>query len=175
MSNEPRIRETVAGDEAALTALYKKSFPDEDLTPLMKRLLAEVPDILSLVAMIGEECAGHILFTPCTVEESGHRVALLGPLAVAPPRQGQGLGKMLIRNGFSRLSGTDLPQVLVLGDPAFYGRFGFLPETSIIPPYDLPAAWAAAWQSVTLAEGAMTRAGILRPPAAWLSQSLWLP
>lgn len=175
MTDEAKIRDTNADDAAALTALYAATFPNEDLVPLVTRLLAEVPDVLSLVAVVGEHRVGHILLTPCSVDGSVHRVALLGPLAVAPSRQRRGLGGALIAAGLDRLGRTALSRVLVLGDPAYYGRHGFRPERSILPPYELPPAWSDAWQSRDLPSGAGPLAGTLRPPAAWLVRSLWLP
>ena len=175
MNEQPCIRHTVASDEPALIELYRSAFPHEDLVPLVRRLLVEVPDILSLVAIVDEECAGHVFFTPCDVAGSAARVALLGPLAVAPSRQRRGLAGMLISEGFSRLADKGLSHVLVLGDPAFYVRFGFQPENSIAPPYELPAAWSEAWQSVTIAQDASIPQGALRPPAVWLVPALWSP
>ena len=102
-------------------------------------------------------------------------VALLGPLAVMPSRQRQGVGRTLIRAGFDRLAQGIVRRVLVLGDPAYYGRFGFLRENSILPPYELPAAWTAAWQSISLGADAARIAGKLRPTAAWLQPALWAP
>lgn len=173
MTDDPEIRRTSPSDAPALTALYGAAFPEEDLAPLVQRLHAEAPDILSLVAVIGGEVAGHILFTPCAVYGAHRRVALLGPLAVAPSRQRQGLGGMLIREGLAHLRPADLGQVLVLGDPAYYGRFGFRPERRIRPPYDLPAEWSDAWQSVLVEDDADAVSGVLHPPAPWLSPSLW--
>jgi putative acetyltransferase len=174
MSNEPRIKESYVNDEAALAPLYMSAFPHEDLMPLVKRLLAEVPDIISLVAVIGEKCVGHILLTPCGVDGANGRIALLGPLGVAPTQQRKGVGGMLVREGLTRIARTSLRQVLVLGDPAYYGRFGFRPEKSILPPYDLPEDWSEAWQSVLLENGGALQ-GVLRPPGAWLVPSLWAP
>jgi putative acetyltransferase len=174
MTEQPTIRPTSASDEPALSDLYRAVFPDEDLAPLVRRLLAEVPDILSLAAVIGEDCVGHIMFTPCAVAASEQRVALLGPLAVAPDRQRRGLGSALVGEGLARVGRSDMSRVLVLGDPAYYGRFGLRPETSIIPPYELPKAWSSAWQSLALAGGAPGPTGVLHPPDAWLSRSLWV-
>lgn len=173
MTNAPEIRKTSPSDAPALAALYLAAFPDEDLAPLVQHLHAEVPDILSLVAVVGGEVTGHILLTPCAVDGADRRVALLGPLAVAPSRQRQGLGGTLIREEFAHLRLTDLGQVLVLGDPAYYGRFGFRPEWRIQPPYDLPAEWSDAWQSVLLEDSGQAVSGVLHPPAPWLSPSLW--
>jgi hypothetical protein len=48
-------------------------------------------------------------------------------------------------------------KVLVLGDPAYYGRFGFAKETAIQPPYPLPEAWDGAWQSLVLNQNVETQ------------------
>jgi putative acetyltransferase len=175
MVAEPKIRATTAGDQANLEALYGVAFPEENLLRLIRRLLAEEPGILSLAAGVDDRLVGHILFTPCGVGESENCAALLGPLAVAPDWQRRGVGRALVREGLSRLGQTELMQVLVLGDPNYYGRFGFLPEKSILPPYDLPAEWSGAWQSIKLRESEIAIAGILRPPPAWLSPALWAP
>ncbi len=175
MDNEPEIRATTARDVPHLKALYERAFPDENLAPLVERLLAEVPDILSLVAVNGDQLLGHVLFTPCRVGEGERKVALLAPLAIAPSHQRQGVGSALVREGFNRLCRSGLRQVLVLGDPSYYGRFGFRTETSIVPPYMLPREWSDAWQSAKLDERTEALAGKLRPPAAWLSPALWAP
>lgn len=63
--------------------------------------------------------------------------------------------------------------MLVLGDPAYYGRFGFSQENNILPPYPLPAAWASAWQSKSLIDGAATVEGPLTVPEPWQDPALW--
>lgn len=170
-----KVRATVAADAPDLEALYEAAFPEETLLPLVRRLLREVPGVLSLAATAGDRLAGHIVFTPCGVGHSDDCVALLGPLAVTPSRQRQGVGRALIRASFEQLAQGNVRRVLVLGDPAYYGRFGFLPESSILPPYDLPAAWTAAWQSIPLGADVVRIEGKLRPPSAWLQAALWAP
>ncbi|WP_414898993.1 GNAT family N-acetyltransferase [Rhodovulum sp. YEN HP10] len=49
---------------------------------------------------------------------------LIGPLAVRPPRQGQGIGSALMAEAIIRLRATCKGAALV-GDPGYYGRFGF--------------------------------------------------
>ena len=169
------VRATVAGDTPDLEALYEAAFPEENLLPLVGRLLREEPGILSLTATVAGRLAGHIVFTPCGVGHSDDCVALLGPLAVTPSLQRRGVGRALIQAGFEQLAHGNVRRVLVLGDPAYYGRFGFLAESSILPPYDLPAAWAVAWQSIALGADVARIEGKLRPPAAWLQAALWAP
>ena len=45
-----------------------------------------------------------------------------------------------------------MTHVYVLGDPAYYGRSGFIPEPAIAPPYALPEEWRDAWQSLSLGD-----------------------
>lgn len=169
------IREGAPGDRAAIEALYPAAFPDEDLLPLVRALLDRAPGVLSLVAVVGQSVAGHGLFTPCGVAGSGERIALLGPLAVAPARQGQGVGSAIVRAGIARLERAGLGHVCVLGDPAYYARFGFAPETRLAPPYPLPEDWRGAWQSLPLGQAGPPRRGRLRVPEPWRRPALWAP
>jgi predicted N-acetyltransferase YhbS len=50
---------------------------------------------------------------------------LLGPVAVHPTRQGEGLGAALIREGMARARADRWPRVILVGDAPYYGRFGF--------------------------------------------------
>lgn len=175
MTGNAALRATLAGDEPDLEALYRAAFPGEDLLPLVGRLIREEPAILSLAAMVGQQLVGHVILTPCGVAERAGCVALLGPLAVAPSRQRQGIGVALVKEGCRRLGQGGYSRVLVLGDPGYYGRLGFRPEKAILPPYDLPKEWSGAWQSLGLRHRTGTLEGVLRPPSAWLSPALWAP
>jgi hypothetical protein len=86
---------------------------------------------------------------------------LLGPLCAAPDRQGRGIGSALVQAGFERLRADGVTTVLVLGDPAYYGRFGFEAGHDIAAPYDLPPAYVAGWQALSLVAG---HAAAARPP-----------
>lgn len=169
------IRATTPSDLPALARLYAAAFPDEDLMPLVRRLLSEVPDIITLVVDSGlEGPIAHIAITPCHIDGSAS-AALLGPLGVAPAHQRQGFGAALIRAGMERLAPARVQRLLVLGDPAYYGRFGFQPETMIAPPYPLPDEWRGAWQSLPIGNPSTPTAGTLRPPPPWMSAALWAP
>lgn len=100
-------------------------------------------------------------------------MALLGPVAVAPARHGQGIGSAIIRKGLGILHTEGTARVLVLGDPAFYGRLGFVPDACIAPPYPLPDEWRDAWQSVNLHAAEPPLEGKLSVPHAWRQAKLW--
>jgi putative acetyltransferase len=169
------IRDGVSGDFALIDRLYPAAFPNEDLRPLVKALLHTTPGVLSLVSTSASGLIGHVAFTPCSVPDASDAVALLGPLAVAPAWQRQGVGSALVQAGFNRLRSAGFATVFVLGDPAFYGRFGFAPERSVAPPFALPKAWRDAWQSIALQGTVPELSGTLSVPPAWHRRALWAP
>lgn len=169
--SRPEIRDTALEDLAALEALYPAAFPDEDLLPLVRGLLVEPAGLISLGAYSDGDLIGHVIFTHCTA--GGAPVGLLAPLGVHPDWQRGGIGSALVHEGIARMRSEGVRQVCVLGDPGYYGRFGFAAEAAIEPPYRLPPEWAGAWQSVLL-EGEPL-AGTLTPPAPFRDPALWLP
>lgn len=175
MMENIEIRESMQADLPAIEALYPGAFPDEDLLPLVRDLLREATVALSLVGTIDSRLVGHVIFTRCSVAESSDRSALLGPLAVEPAWQRRGIGSAIVRNGLRRLKDEGVSQVFVLGDPAYYGRLGFLVESRIAPPYTLPTEWEGAWQSQSLRGTKTPHPGKLSLPQPWLQPSLWLP
>lgn len=175
MNRNPEIRDGGSFDLPALETLYPQAFPDEDLLPLLCALLADVPDLLSLVATIDSRVVGHVLFTPCRDRGNDAGCALLAPLAVSPAWQRRGVGSSLVRAGLQRLKAEGTSHVFVLGDPAFYGRLGFRQELRVLPPYALPDEWATAWQSLLLGPAPAAAAGKLRLPQPWMDPALWMP
>jgi putative acetyltransferase len=175
MNDPVEIRESLPNDVAAIEDLYPRAFPDEDLIPLVRALLREKSGVLSLVAIAEAAVAGHVVFTTCGVVGRSERVALLGPLAVAPDRQRRGIGGALVRAGLGRQETDGVERVYVLGDPAYYGRFGFAPDDGAAPPYPLPDAWRGAWQSLRPGGGAPPLQGVLSVPRPWRRRALWAP
>lgn len=175
MNEQFNIRVSTASDHIAIAALYHEAFAGEDLGRLIGDLLAGRDDVLSLVCDENNDITGHILFSQCSIDASPTRAALLGPLAVLPVRQRRGTGNALVRDGLARLADDDVSHVFVLGDPAYYGRFGFKSEADVAPPYPLVAEWRAAWQSHCLAEGVSRPCGQLVVPEPWQQPALWAP
>jgi len=169
------ISESQADDLASIERIYPAAFPDEDLLPLVRVLLAQRSTVLSLVERTEDAAVDHIIFTPCTLIGQSDRIALLGPLAVAPSQQRQGIGGALIREGFAQLEESGVSGVCVLGDPQYYQRFGFAPTETIAPPYPLPAEWKEAWQALAFNNNALPLSGTLSVPAPWQEPALWGP
>jgi len=175
MTEKLEIRDSVSADFGAIELLYSDAFPDEDLLPLVRVLLPDTTVATSIVGEIDSRIVGHVIFTKCGVTGERANAALLGPLAVTPARQGQGIGSALVRAGLRQLKDKDVHFVCVLGDPAFYGRLGFLPESSIRPPFRLPAEYDGAWQSQNLCDMGAAYSGELSVPKPWRQPSLWIP
>jgi putative acetyltransferase len=169
------IRESVPIDLDAIESLYPETFPDENLLPLVRDLLADAAVTTSLVGTIDSRIVGHAIFTKCRVSGSNVNAALLGPLAVAPAWQRRGFGSAIVRTGLRRLEEMEVSLVYVLGDPAYYERLGFRPESLVEPPFRLPPEWDGAWQSQNVGDVAALFPGKLIVPRQWLQPALWAP
>jgi putative acetyltransferase len=175
MQTDVEIRESQSTDIDALVEMYPKVFPEEDLVPVLRDLLAAEQDVFSLVAVQDGNVIGHVGFSICGVDgQSGH-VGMIAPLAVQPDQQRKGIGSALVQQGFMRLESMGIDHAYVLGDPAYYGRFGFKSGGSVVPPYKLPDEWEQAWQSVSFSDNAPTMNGKIKVPAFWQHPHLWLP
>jgi predicted N-acetyltransferase YhbS len=81
---------------------------------------------LSLVARdVTDGIAGAIRFWPVEIGQAAHQALLLGPIAVHPTHQGEGLGGSLIWESLARARNAGWHRVLLIGDAPYYGRFGF--------------------------------------------------
>ena len=99
------------------------------------RLRDDVPparDLCLVARGRAGEVAGAIRFWPVRV---GPRDAMqLGPVAVHPTRQGEGLGGLLIRDVLERADNLGWKRVLLVGDAPYYTRFGFKPLKGVVMP-----------------------------------------
>lgn len=81
----------------------------------------------SLIAVDGDEIVGHLAFSPVTITEGGRVVHALGlgPMAVSPSRQRQGIGTQLVNFWLEQLAEDKDNLVVLVGHPDYYPRFGF--------------------------------------------------
>lgn len=170
------IREAEFDELAQILAVYPLAFPDEELRPIVTELIEGDTEILSLAAFHKKTLIGHVLFTFFSGNgaEDFKAGALLGPLCVLPDYHGQGAGSALVISGVERLNSMGTRQLFVLGDPNYYGRFGFKAEHSILPPYELPKDWIGAWQSMTFSQRKPLAAGKCHLPKVWMDRTLWV-
>ena len=167
------IRAEMPNDHDAVFTLLCSAFSRKNEALLVQKL-REAPEFdpeVSLVADRGGTIAGYILFSPIAIEtKDGASPALaLAPLAVVPDLQRQGIGEQLVRHGLKRCRDRGHGVVVVLGDPAYYMRFGFFPAGArhIESPFPAPEE---AFMVLELVPGALSGiAGMVKYPAPFYS------
>ncbi|MFW2542471.1 GNAT family N-acetyltransferase [Primorskyibacter sp. 2E107] len=142
-------------------ALYDSCFAPGRVLLSSYRLREDVPPVASLCRVAKDEdgrIGGAIRYWPVLVGAS--EALLLGPIAVHPTTQGEGLGASLIRDTLARAEEEGHARVLLVGDPPYYRRFGFEPLAGVeMPPPTnpdrilgvslIPGAWTGVRGEVT--------------------------
>lgn len=122
-------------------ALYDLCFAPGRSALSSYRLREGVPMVAPLCQVARDEAgilAGAVRYWPVRVGD--HPALLLGPIAVHPTRQGEGLGGALIEESLADASQLGWQRALLVGDAPYYGRFGFRPLAGIeMPPPTNPA------------------------------------
>lgn len=123
-------------------------------------------DGLALAAHDGDRLVGTVRLWHAEANDSGTPVLLLGPLAVAPDRQGTGIGAALMRLAIARARELGHGAVLLVGDEPYYRRFGF--STDGMADLAMPGPFERArFLGLELAAGHLAGArGVLRPTGA---------
>jgi len=98
---------------------------------------------VSLVAEAEGNVVGHVAVSPVTISDGAVGWYGLGPISVLPAWQGRGVGAALMRAALEALREMGAAGCVVLGDPAFYGRFGFKAEPGLVLP-DVPPEYFIA-------------------------------
>ncbi len=123
------IRPATGGDVAAIDALLRRSFPAADEALLVQRLCVDGDMVLTLVADDEDsgELAGMVAFSRMTVEAGGRVIpgVALAPVAVTASYRRQGVAEALVQAGLNHLGDAGAAVCFVLGNPRYYGRFGF--------------------------------------------------
>ena len=133
------IREERSDDVAAVREVNRRAFGQDQESNIVDALRTNGGALLSLVATVNGQVAGHIMYSPLTVAENVLGVAL-GPMAVVPEYQRQGIGTQLIEAGNRKIKDAGYPFIIVVGHAEYYPRFGFRPagEYGIKCEWDVP-------------------------------------
>ncbi len=136
---EIELRDEKPNDLAAIHALNELAFGQEQEANIVDALRQNGAARLSLVATVGGQVVGHIMYSPITVAGKFEGAAL-GPMAVLPEYQGKGVGSKLVRAGNQRLKSEGCPYIIVLGHAEYYPRFGFKPASTfgVTCEWDVP-------------------------------------
>jgi putative acetyltransferase len=161
------VRPERPGDEAAIFTVTRDAFVGAQHSSGTEQLIVDELRrrgvlTVSLVAERAGGAVGHVAISPVTIVPSEvavdhHTVEVvdgwygLGPVSVLPDHQGQGVGTVLIGQALRALA--DAQGCVVLGDPDYYGRFGFRPD----PRLALPGVPPESFQVLRLAANEVPR------------------
>ena len=160
-----QIRQAKIGDYRGIYRLVKTAFAaakvsdgtEQDLVLALRAGTGYIPP-LELVAEQENGLAGHVMLTRLGLTETNRdvRALLLAPLCVHPEEQARGVGGALVRTGFDRARQLGYEAAFLVGDPAYYSRFGFRPveQLGLHNASCIPAPYV---QGVALREGALDR------------------
>ena len=158
VASQVTIRPESAGDVTAIHSLTKEAFRNAEHSSFTEHFITDALRksgmlTISLVAVDHNEVIGHVAISPVALSDGTPGWYGLGPVAVLPRRQGQGIGSLLITSALQELRQKGAQGCVVLGEPQFYRRFGFRATESLT----LSGVPAEYFQSVPFVE---------RPPTA---------
>lgn len=122
------IRKERPEDIPAIRDVNDRAFGQQQEGNIIDALRSNGAALLSLVATVNGRVVGHVLYSPASIGEVVGTA--LGPMAVLPEHQRQGIGSKLVETGNQKLKDADCPFVIVLGHANFYPRFGFRPAST---------------------------------------------
>jgi putative acetyltransferase len=160
------VRPEKPADAGAIRNVLVQAFDTSAEADLVERLRDDGDLVLAMVATDSEhEIIGYVAFPRLRVEHEGGEFPVVGlaPLAVAERWRRQGIGADLVYGGLDNLMLGREALVFVLGDPAYYTRFGFAAE----PAQRFACAYAGPHFMALPLTDAAPRAGTVRYPAAF--------
>ncbi len=156
-----KLSEESEGDWWEVEALYDLCFAPSRTALSSYRLRDGVPTVAALCLILRDDdgaVAAAIRYWPAeiaTPKGVAEDVLLLGPIAVHPTRQGEGLGGLLINESLAEARRLGWERVLLVGDAPYYGRFGFVKLNGVeMPPPTNPdrilglALKTGAWDGI---------------------------
>lgn len=143
-----RIRTETPADVAAIEAVTAAAFLDAPHTDHTEHFIVNALRragqlFISLVAEDSDVIVGHVAISPVSISHGTSGWYGLGPISVAPERQRQGIGSQLMTEALARLRRSGAAGCVVVGEPRYYGRFGFKAEPALVLP-DVPPEYFQA-------------------------------
>jgi putative acetyltransferase len=133
----PVIRRERPEDVSAIHQLTLEAFENAAHTSHTEHLIVDglrTAGVLtiSLVAERDGRIVGHVALSPVEISDGSDRWFGLGPISVAPDQQRCGVGTLLMSQAIQELKGLQAAGCVLLGDPAYYRKFGFQPDPGLI-------------------------------------------
>jgi putative acetyltransferase len=132
-----KIRTESSADLSVIEAVTVAAFLNVPATSHTEQrivnLLRKVGKLaISLVAEADGSVVGHIAISPVSISDGAADWFGLGPISVKPENQHRGVGAQLIREALQMLRERGASGCVVLGEPEYYGRFGFKADPKLV-------------------------------------------
>lgn len=133
------IRGETPADERSIEAVTKAAFLNATHSSHTEQYIVDALRragklAMSLVATADGVVIGHVALSPVSISDGAQGWFGLGPLSVSPQHQRQGVGSRLMCEALRLLLDQGAAGCVVLGEPAYYGRFGFRADDDLILP-----------------------------------------
>lgn len=143
-----KIRSELPSDASAIatvtTAAFRNAAHTDHTEQFIVRELRNSGALsVSFVAEDDGAVIGHVAVSPVTISSGAAGWYGLGPISVQPERQGAGVGTQLMRAALDQLQSSGASGCVVLGEPAYYSRFGFVVAPGLVLP-DVPPEYFQA-------------------------------
>jgi putative acetyltransferase len=144
----PEIRNETAADVSAIEAVTIAAFLNAPHASHTEQFIVDALRkagqlTVSLVAEVEGRIVGHVALSPVTISDGAAGWFGLGPISVLPEHQGRGVGSRLMREALRTLRERGAAGCVLVGEPAYYGRFGFQADPNLVFP-DVPPVYFQA-------------------------------
>lgn len=155
------IRPESSADAQAIEAVTACAFRDAPHTSHTEQHIVESLRragklVISLVAEADGRVIGHVAISPVSISDGASGWFGLGPISVLPQHQRRGVGSQLVHEALRLLRGRGACGCVVLGEPEFYGRFGFQPDADLVLPGVPPEYFQAIRLDSSKSRGTVT-------------------
>jgi putative acetyltransferase len=174
-----QFRPTDPSEAEEIAAVHRAAFGSEVEADLARDLMSDAAFVADVSFCAEEDGAliGSAVFTRAWLERDdglpGFPLLLLAPLAVVPDAQRDGIGTALVEAAIALARESGEVAIFVFGDPAYYGRFGFVQAgpSGVRTPHPAEPEWG--WQALELASGILGPPGKLRVAPPLDAPEMW--